>query len=139
MKDAPLHLRFHHMGLAVRSDETAAEFLTWMGYVCGPLVYDLEQDVRLRMCEKTGAPSVEIVTFGKGDGPLSQMLKRFDQLIYHTCYEVDDRDRALVSLENSGFRVTLASPPRPAILFGNRLVSFHLVPGFGLIELLSAQ
>ena len=55
MRDVLADLRFHHMGLAVRSEETANRFLTEMDYRCGPIVYDPEQNVHLRMCEKAGA------------------------------------------------------------------------------------
>lgn len=135
---APLSgLKFHHFGLAVRSDRTAVEFLTALGYVCGPTVYDSEQNVRLRMCDKPDDPSIEIITAGEGDGPLTHIFKRYDQLFYHSCYEVDDRAAALAAIESAGMRSVEASPPRPAVLFGGRLVSFHTILGYGLIELLS--
>jgi methylmalonyl-CoA/ethylmalonyl-CoA epimerase len=135
---APLSgFRFHHFGLATRSDETAVEFLTALGYACGPSVYDSEQNVRLRMCDKVGDPSIEIITPGEGDGPLTSILKRYHQLFYHSCYEVDDRATALAEIERAGFRCMETSAPRPAILFGGRLVSFHTIIGYGLIELLS--
>jgi hypothetical protein len=137
---APLSgLKFHHFGLAVRSDRTAVEFLTALGYVCGPTVYDSEQNARLRMCDKPGEPSIEIITTGEGDGPLTHILKRYDQLFYHSCYEVDDRDAALAAIDGAGLRSIETSSPRPAILFEGRLVSFHTIPGYGLIELLSSR
>jgi hypothetical protein len=137
---APLRgFKFHHFGLAVRSDRIAVEFLTALGYVCGPAIYDREQNVRLRMCDKPGEPSIEIITTGEGDGPLTHILKRYDQLFYHSCYEVDDRDAALASIQSAGLRSIETSAPRPAVLLGGRLVSFHTIPGYGLIELLSGR
>ena len=136
---APLcGFKFHHFGLAVRSDQTAVQFLTALGYVCGPTVYDGEQNVHLRMCDHAIQPSVEIVTPGEGDGPLMNILKRHDQLFYHSCYEVDDRTAAIGAIEEIGLRCIEVSAPRPAVLFGGRLVSFHTIPGYGLIELLSS-
>jgi len=129
-------LRFHHIGLAVRDDRIATDFLAAMGYACGPVVYDPEQNVRLRMCDKSAAPSIEIVFPGDGDGPLTPILKQTSQMIYHTCYEVDDRDEIVEAIRAAGFRCIEVASPRPAVLFGGRKVSFHQVPGFGLIELL---
>jgi hypothetical protein len=135
---APLRgFKFHHFGLAARSDQTAVEFLTALGYVCGPTIYDSEQNVHLRMCDRPGEPSIEIITAGEGDGPLMNILKRYDQLFYHSCWEVDDRAAALAAIGELGLRCIEVSAPRPAVLFGGRLVSFHTIPGYGLIELLS--
>jgi hypothetical protein len=130
--------KFHHFGLAVRSDRTAVQFLTALGYVCGPTIYDGEQNVHVKMCDHPGEPSIEIVTPGEGDGPLINILKRHDQLFYHSCWEVDDRAAALAAIEELGLRCIEVSAARPAVLFGGRLVSFHTIPGYGLIELLSS-
>lgn len=129
-------LRFHHHGLAVREDTDALNFLALLGYDCGPLVYDPVQNVRLRLCSHLAMPTVEIVMAGEGLGPLDAILRRQDQLLYHTCYEVDDRAGVLDALEQADLRVFEVLGPTPAILFGGRKVSFHTVMGLGLIELL---
>ena len=129
-------LSFHHHGLALRHDDDAVLFLAGLGYAIGELVEDLVQDVRLRLCTHPAMPAVEIVLPGSGAGPLTGLLKRHDQLLYHTCYETADRAQALAAIEAAGLRAVEVLGPTPAVLFGGRLVSFHTVMGFGLIELL---
>jgi len=130
---------FHHFGLALKSDRTARDFLGALGYHRGETVYDPLQNVRLALCEKAGEPSIELITPGEGEGPLSAILKRYDQLFYHSCYSVPDRRAALEKLEKAGLRVIENAPPTPAVLFGGRQVSFHTIVGYGLIELLDAD
>ena len=130
-------LSFHHLGLAVKKEDDALIFLGGLGYEAGKQVYDELQNVHLRLCTLQDSPSVELVTPGHGPGPLTPIFKRHNELIYHTCYETDDREASLVAFENSGLRVLAVVEPKPAILFGGREVSFHTVLGFGLVELLT--
>jgi hypothetical protein len=132
-------LSFHHHGLAARSDEQALIFLTALGYVAGELVHDPVQDVRLRLCTHADLPAVEIVMPGDRHGPTRGLLARNEGLLYHTCYEIDDREAVLKALEEAGLRAFEVLAPTPALLFGNRLVSFHAIRGFGLIELLDRR
>jgi len=59
-------------------------------------------------------------------------------MIYHLCYVCSQPDAVIAALEAVGLDTILVSPPTPAVLFGGREVSFHIVSGFGLIELLHA-
>ena len=127
---------FHHHGLALQDDRDALVVLASLGYRAGPLIHDPIQDVRLRLCTSDSMPAVEIVMPGDAPGPLSGILKRQDQLLYHTCYEVDSRESVLAAWDDADLRMVEVLPPTPAILFGGRKVSFHTVMGFGLVELL---
>jgi methylmalonyl-CoA/ethylmalonyl-CoA epimerase len=131
-----LGLRFHHFGLAVRREERTLVYLHALGYKIGERIYDPEQNVNLRMCHHATEPDIELVLPGEGDGPLTPILKRFDELVYHLCYAVEDIDATLAAMEAAGLAVIPVAPPKPAILFGGRRVSFYRVRGFGLIELL---
>lgn len=129
-------LTFHHMGLALKKENEALKFLAGLGYNEGEKIYDPEQKVNLRICIAEGKPSVELITKGEEEGPLENILKKYNELIYHTCYETQDLDKSLNALETAGLRVIPVSPPTAAILFGGRKVSFYTVMGFGLIEIL---
>lgn len=131
-----ISLIFHHLGLAVEDDKQALIFLRGVGYKVGERIYDPEQNVHLRLCTASGFPSCEMITPGVGEGPLTPILKRHKEWIYHTCYEVEDLDVSLKSMEEAGLRVLTLAPPKPAVLFGGRNVSFHQVLGFGMIEIL---
>lgn len=129
-------LTFHHMGLALKKEDEALKFLNGLGYESGEQVYDPKQKVHLRLCAAEGKPSVELVTAGEEDGPLTPILKRYNELIYHTCYETQNLESSLEKIEQAGLRVVSVMPPTPAILFGGRKVSFYTIMGFGLIEIL---
>lgn len=130
-------LTFHHMGLALRKEDEALKFLNGLGYTPSDKVYDPEQKVNLRICEQDGFPAVELVTAHDGEGgPLTSILKKHTELIYHTCFETQDLEKTLEAMENDGLRVLPVASPKPAILFGGRKVSFYTVMGYGLIEIL---
>src|SRR5688572_5789923 len=130
-------LSFHHFGLAARDPERAAEFIRFAGYECGDRIHDPLQGVDLRWCTRPDAPAVEIVSPVHEDGPLASVLVNQATSFYHLCYEIDVEAASIVtSMRNAGLRVVTVLPPKPALLFDGRNVSFHIVQGFGLIELL---
>lgn len=129
--------KFHHIGLGLKKEDQALKFLSAQGYAASDKIYDPEQDVNLRILTCEGRPTIEFVMPGQNpDGPLKAILKHHNELMYHTCYEVDDLEAALKSLEDQGFRAFPVAPRKPAILFGGRHVSFYNIIGFGIIELL---
>lgn len=130
---------FHHHGLALQDDADALLVVQLLGYTVGTVVYDPVQDVRLRLCTHPAMPAIEIVMPGERPGPLDGVLRRHAQLIYHTCYEIADREAALAAFEEAGVRLIEVLAPVPAVLFDGRKVSFHTAMGFGLIELLDRQ
>jgi catechol 2,3-dioxygenase-like lactoylglutathione lyase family enzyme len=133
-----LGLSFHHLGLAAKDPEAAAHFLTGLGYRIGPTIFDPLQNVRLAMCVHDHMPHVEIITPGEGEGPLDKLLSTHKNgLVYHVCYTSTDLDRSLEALEGDGkLSVYSISPPKEAVLFGGKRVSFYLVEGIGLIEII---
>lgn len=132
-----LGLGFHHFGLGVRRAKDAMAYLAALGYRIGDEMYDPNQNVHLRMCDHPSQPGVEIISPGKGPGPLDGILKAHEAgLVYHLCYTTASAAAALEKLEEAGLRVTEVSPQKPAPLFGGQPVSFHWVVGVGVIELL---
>jgi methylmalonyl-CoA/ethylmalonyl-CoA epimerase len=130
-------LTFHHMGLAVKDDAVALTWLGALGYAPGERVFDPLQNVKVRLCTAEGRPTVELVQpGGEGPSPVDQLISRFNEMIYHTCYETADVDATLQAARDLGLKVLTLSPPKPAVLFGGRRVSFHRIQGFGVIELL---
>lgn len=132
----PYGLAFHHLGLAVKDPELAVRFLTGCGYRIGPVVRDELQNVNARLCTVASQPTVELLYPTETPGPLERILKAQASLIYHVCYETRDREETLRTLEADNHRIGVLSPPQPAVLFGGRRVSFYVVAGFGMIELL---
>ena len=131
------NLKFHHLGLAVKDDAKALLMLQALGYKIGERVYDPKQNVFVRLSSAAAHPAVEIVQPGdKGKSPVDGLVTRYEELIYHTCYETPDLAETLSSLEKTGLRCMPLTERIPAILFGGRHVSFYKIPGWGIIELL---
>ena len=129
-------IKFHHFGLALQDDEDALPFLEGLGYSISEKIYDAEQNVNLRMCDHADQPSIEMVLPGNGPGPLTPILKRYNELVYHLCYESDSPLEFLADLDKANIDYAEVAPPKPAILFGGREVSFYRVRGFGLLEII---
>ncbi len=131
-------LQFHHFGLAVRDPAEAFRYLLTLGYTEGNAVFDPLQQVNLAMRHHPAMPDVEVIWPGDGPSPVDRMIKGSGTMIYHLCYECPDSSAIMAALEAAEIETVLVSPPRPAILFAGREVSFHMVSGFGLIELLQS-
>jgi methylmalonyl-CoA/ethylmalonyl-CoA epimerase len=129
-------LRFDHLGLATRSPDKALAFLQALGYTSHEPVYDHLQKVNLILCESERMPAVEIIYAADEAGPLDAVLATRNELLYHLCYRAPDTAVSITAMRQAGHRVVQVAAPQPAILFGNRKVSFHLVRGFGLIEII---
>ena len=129
-------LRFDHLGLATRDAVVSLNFLRGLGYDTPEAVHDPLQSANLVYCTHCAMPSVEVIYAGDDAGPLDAILAAKPTDIYHQCYRSADRSLTLAAIKSAGFRVVLVSAPKPAVLFGGLSVSFHLVKGFGLIEII---
>ena len=132
-------LQFHHLGLAVKKTDATIRFLSGLGYTISPSVRDELQNVHLMLATRRGMPAIEIIYPTETPGPLAPILKARTSMIYHICYESKNREESLRLLEAGKNRVSLLSPPCPAVLFGGRKVSFYVIVGFGVIEILEPE
>jgi methylmalonyl-CoA/ethylmalonyl-CoA epimerase len=64
------------------------------------------------------------------------LAKRPEGIVYHLCYESDNVKDSLSHMEKAGLRVFEVAEEKPAILFGGKPVSFYMVTGIGLIEII---
>ncbi len=130
-------LTFHHLGLAAKDVGAASRFLSGLGYRAGPMVFDPLQNVNLGMLIHPEMPDVEIIHPAQGAGPLDDLLSSHrDGLVYHMCYTSCDLDKSLEAIEADGLRLFEVSQPKPAVLFGGKPVSFYVIGGVGLIEII---
>ncbi len=135
----PERVKFHHLGLATTDPVRACSFLSSLGYTVGETVLDEIQNVRVVMCTQAHAPDVEVISPAVTPGPLDGILTQNRQLIYHICYATPSIPAALDALAEKKVRPTCVSEPKPAVMFGNRRVSFYMIRGFGLIEFLETE
>jgi methylmalonyl-CoA/ethylmalonyl-CoA epimerase len=132
-------LQFHHLGLAVAKKAKALKFLRGLGYEIGDEIYDPIQKVNLLMCSSSGLPQIEIIMPAEKQGLLDNILKGRTELIYHTCYITNDLNSSIEAIRNDQNRIVPVAGRAPAILFGDKYVSFYLIDGFGLIEILEER
>lgn len=132
-------LDFHHIGLAVSNPKPAEQVMKALGYRLSRDTFDPKQNVNLIFCEHAGLPNLEIVYAKSKPNPIGVYLEQSDPCWYHICYSTSNLDKSLTALKNRQLRLICVSPPKPAILFGGRKVSFYFAKGFGLIEFLEQR
>lgn len=128
-------LKFHHLGLATRKSEKAVNFLKGLGYSISNSLFDPAQNVNLIMCKHPAMPDVEIIYPAQSPGFLDTVLKYSSESFYHLCYTSDNLSDSLEKI-NTENRVITISERKPAILFSDKFVSFYVIAGFGIIEIL---
>tara|TARA_Y100001970_G_C14027714_1_gene746961 strand:+ start:480 stop:899 length:420 start_codon:yes stop_codon:yes gene_type:complete len=128
-------LKFHHFGLALKNFSSALFFYKNLGYKCGKEIIDINQNIIAIFCESKKFPSIELVKSLNNKSPINNYLKKNNEIIYHTCYEVDISSISISELF-SDINYLCVSEPKPAILFNNRNVSFYYIKNIGLIEIL---
>lgn len=132
---ASFGLHFDHLGLAVSEPTRAVAFLEGLGYTIGPKVADPLQNVNLILCRSGCMPDVELIYPSDTPGPLDRMLAGRTELLYHICFSSDNEQYSLEAMRAAGHHVVNVSRQKPAVLFGGCPVSFFMVRGFGLIEI----
>ena len=129
-------LEFDHLGLATREPEKTLAFVRALGYRTHEPIHDPLQRVDLVLCRNPPMPDIEVISSADEASPLQSILAAQPQAIYHLCYRSRDLDATLAAMKAAGQRVMRVADPKPAVLFGNKPVSFHMVRGFGLIEII---
>jgi methylmalonyl-CoA/ethylmalonyl-CoA epimerase len=108
-----------------------------LSYRIGETVFDPHQNVNLILCHHEVMPSVEIIYPAFEKSRLDGLFTRHPSgLVYHICFTSAGLASSLSSLEADGLKTVCVSPPKPAVLFGGKLVSFYIVAGMGLIEII---
>jgi methylmalonyl-CoA/ethylmalonyl-CoA epimerase len=112
-------------------------FAQLLGYEIGEPVFDPEQNVHLAMCNHKSQPALELIWPGNLKGPIDALVQRHAYgIIYHPCYATGNLAAALAAFEANGVTPICVSPPKPALLFNGKKVSFYNISGVGLVEIL---
>lgn len=135
---ASLGLKFHHVGVAVRSIEDALSYyrdVFGFEQISEPIEVEPES---VRVCFIRTEPGVLIeLVEGVGDAsPVREILDRFTAGTYHICYQVDDLDHAISRLKEHRcrpFRRFEVDAPGPSRF------AFLLTPDRQLFELCEAS
>ena len=138
-------LRFHHVGVAVKSIDAAVGYYTelfGLRRVTEPIEVPGE---RVRVCFLEAPPGtlIELVE-GLGEGsPVADIVERTGAGPYHICYLVADLDAAIHKLRAGGChrlkRFERPGPGDPAVTGSPRRFAFLLTPDRQLFELCEAE
>lgn len=126
-------LRFHHLGVACRSITLERRGWEILGYRQeGELFSDPLQGINGLFISGPG-PRMELLEPLPGAETLSPFLKAGTKM-YHQAYEAPDLGMAMEALRK--IRAKVVSPPKPAIAFNERPVTFFVLPNSLIIELI---
>ena len=126
---------FHHFALALKDFEAALLFYKNLRYTCTDPIVDTLQNVELILCTSNTFPTIELVKPINEQSPITNYLRKNNEILYHMCYEVSNPELDIKTLFACS-RAICVSKPKPAILFENRLVSFYYINNVGLVEIL---
>jgi methylmalonyl-CoA/ethylmalonyl-CoA epimerase len=126
-------LMFHHIGVACRNLDAEEEAFSLLGYVReGAEFYDPIQGIHGRFLTG-GGPRLEILRNHDDPGVLSAWLKKGIRF-YHVAYETGLFDECRDAFAAGGAKCVVE--PVPAVAFGGRSISFHLMRNLTLVELI---
>ena len=126
--------KFHHIGVACDDIEHTRQFIgSFMDVVSeSKIVFDELQNATLCMLSISGGLQIELI-----EGEQVKSLLKRGISYYHTCYSVQDIEKAILYLQTKG-NVFVISDAKPAILFNDHKVAFLKTP-LGVIELLEEK
>ncbi|HEY5536923.1 MAG TPA: VOC family protein [Ignavibacteria bacterium] len=126
-------MKFHHIGIVSKNINQSIDNLKKIYDVkfISEILFDENQNAKVCLVETENGICIELISGLKVEGLISKGIN-----IYHICFEVNDIYFEINKLVHNG--VLLISSPKPAPLFGNRLVAF-LFTETGLIELLEEK
>jgi len=129
------NFQFHHIGIAVNSIKTTAQYYLDADYSISDTIYDPIQNVFIAFLEKDGMPQIELVESGEtsNNSPVSKIIEKSGVSPYHICYEVDNIESSIKELKKKKY-LPLANPVN-AIAMNNRKICFLYNKDVGLIEL----
>lgn len=128
--------KFHHVGVAVKDIEKTAAIYVQGGYKKSATTFDSVQNVNICWLVKEGMPTVELLAPVDETSPVCKTLEKNGVTPYHTCYIVEDIEKAMSDLRK--MKYVAVSKPEVAPAISNCKVAFLFNKNVGLIELVEA-
>lgn len=129
-------MKFHHIGMAVKSIEASAAIYLNGGYEKSGVTFDPVQNVNICWLSKAGMPLVELLEPVDEMSPVNKTLLKNGVCPYHTCYIVDDIEKAVSDLRKIKYVMVCKPVEAPAI--NNCKIVFLFNKNIGLIELVES-
>jgi methylmalonyl-CoA/ethylmalonyl-CoA epimerase len=127
------NLKFDHIGVATNNIEATLLEYQKIGYnLSSKIIDDKEQNVKVCLIEKSGAPKVELIEPLNDKSPILKTIEKSGVGPYHFCYKADKFDELIKELYQEGYMLTSKKTYSP--LF-EREVCFLYNVKLGLIEL----
>ena len=114
--------KVNHIGIAVRSIEEAKSFYEVMGLQVEGYEVVEEQKVKVAFVP-VGETRIELLEPTSEDSPVAKFIAKRGEGIHHIAFEVDDIEKALEVLKESGVRLIDEKPRRGA--HGTRIAFLH--------------
>ncbi len=114
--------KVNHIGIAVRSIEEAKRFYEVMGLQVEGYEVVEEQKVKVAFVP-VGETRIELLEPTSEDSPVAKFIAKRGEGIHHIAFEVDDIEKALEVLKESGVRLIDEKPRRGA--HGTRIAFLH--------------
>ena len=130
-------MKFHHIGVAVKEIEKTAAVYVLGGYKQSVITFDPVQQVNICWLTKEGMPIVELVEPVDESSPVCKTLAKNGVSPYHTCYRVEDIEKAIDELRKMKYVIVVK--PVEASAIRNSKVCFLYNKHVGLIELVEAS
>jgi len=126
-------MKFHHIGIACKNIDEEIANISKIHTIAKQTekVFDAQQNAELLLLTLADGTNMELIA-----GKQVESFVKKNITYYHICFEVDDILTEIDRLVAEG--ALLIASPKPAVLFGNRLVAFLNV-SYGLIELLNSK
>ena len=132
MKNNPVSL--HHVGYLVKNLEESKLAFEKMGLMTTKdKTFDPDRKVDICFLG-IGSQEIELVSPRKDSG-IYPLLKRYNNVPYHTCYIVKDMGEAINELTKKGF-LLIEEPSRALAISEDARVAFLMNARIGIVELL---
>lgn len=125
-------LKFHHIGIAVKSIADTAAFYETIGYKKSSAIFDPIQNVNICWLLRQDMPTLELVEPVDVMSPVNKTLEKVGVISYHTCYIVDNIEDIAKRLHKLHFAAV--SKPKEAVAIKGSRVAFFYSKDVGLIE-----
>lgn len=130
-------MNIHHIGYLIKKMERAISAFEKLGYEQeSEIVFDAYREIDICFMIKDGY-RIELVSPKSKKSVVYDLLKKYGNSPYHTCYVCNDMMPAVEKLREQGY--VKYDEPHEAEAFSNKLVCFLIHPYLGMIELLEEK
>lgn len=130
--------KLHHFGFLTKNIAEAIKKHEILGFRKKSSFDDKSRGILITFMQHPSTKVLlEIISPNSDHSVVENLIPKFENNLYHTCYEVEDMNDYIKYLSTNGF--ILIDNPKPAIAFNNRKVAFLMSKFTGIIEILESH